>query len=67
VLGSTGASARGVQSPDYTLLPPSNSLKPTRRARGQGIARCPQVWAIEVSACPFRRVGVRLVLFAREG
>jgi hypothetical protein len=48
-------------------MQPNNSLKPTRRACGKGGARCPLVWAIEVSTWLLRRVGVGLVLVPGGG
>ena len=46
---------------------PNNSLKPTRRARGEVAASCLPVWAIEVSTWLLRRGGVRLALVAGGG
>jgi hypothetical protein len=48
-------------------LLPNNSLKPTRRARGQIGSRCPLVWAIKMSTWLLRRVGVRLAPVAGGG
>ena len=56
-----------LSTPLRAMVQPNNSLKPTRRARGEVGAHCPPVWAIERATWQLRRVGVGLVFVAGGG